>query len=328
MQAFYPGLTELREESTITIPIKKLIHVTHSTEVADISTQNPDLYTFKPKEKFGKNYGDNPGSCTPNENGEFDQVFINECVFCGNQRCTNCKFSWWGIDISNWYKTDDTRGKLFGEAVKLLVNDGAYVSTFFLNPPESPYGTKGFSADFSTLIRAYDESRNDSDGKVCFRVGGTLEYRQEIAYVVIVCKKTDSELDNFPPIDHRNAIFTHQGLNDTGEIEDDQKIPSFNFKYFVKSKYPNKREFDWENLVFGFYLPNGKHLKCNQRDIGPPCSVTHNHVYCHKKCERFVMHCPDYDPQRNDSCNPIQLPLCKVIKREKPCGKFFCPEHH
>ena len=401
-----------------TIPIKKLMHVTHFKYAQNIKAQvdSKGFYTFTPHNKRGKDYY--PGSCKPNKDRcrIFDKISNTECVFCEKDQC-DCKFTWWGIDVSDWYKQDtvtddgkfkaaadqgksgekdeksgedhgksgedngksgnqDSRdrdgvksredggkseedvgksgedggksgedhggksefeevrwksgadasrksgedGQKFGAAVIRLTQKYTYVPDFLLNPPESPYGTQGFSVEFSTLIEHYKISRK---GTACFlRVGGTLEYKQEIAYVVIVCM--GNELPDFPHINSgTNVIFEHNGLlNDDGEVIDHTKTPEFKIKYLIKSSYANhhQRVFNWQNIVFAFYFPNDGDLKCQRGDVGKIKNIPHSVSLCHLRS------CPDYDDSRKDSCSQ-QLTLCKfeVPPKKNPCRKFFCP---
>ena len=337
----------------ITIPIKKLVHTTHFQVAEDISNLelNDSKYTFIPQKKCGRPYA--PGSLAPSGDTAFDQISSSECVFCVDESCS-CKFSWWGIDISDWYKGEGAEGKgaegegaegegaegkgaesegaKFGRAVKALTDDKKFMGDVFKNPPESNYGTQGFSISFSTLMEQYKESREKSDEKVCFRIGGTLQYRQEIMYVVIVCMASDKSLDKYPPIDSHNDKFSHQGLDASGLISDNgpKIIPEFKIKYFItNSQIPHC----WEGLAFGLYLPDGN-LKCIANKHGPAgpgitrFNVPHVANFCHEMVkDRTFRSCPDYNKQTQRSRYP-QLSLCETCARyPKPLHKFKCPKH-
>ena len=330
MEAFRKGdrhLARYRErvQSITSIPIQKLIHVTHF-EAAQAIKNDGVTYKFQPQVKYGKCY--DPGSCLPTQGNRFDKISDSICVFCGNKDC-NHKFSWWGIDISEWYK--EGRGVQFSMAVDVLNKKPhyAYVPDFLKNPPESTYGTQGFSMELSTLIRRYRKSRDDSNDKVCFRIGGTLEYTQEVAYVIIVCMGNELNDAAYPRMDRNvSAIFENNGLlNDLGEVKDCTEIPEFKLAHLIIKKYEpptagkrTKREwkFNWQNLVFAFYLPNGD-LKCKEKDfIGDVCSIPHYHPNCHSRLGHGKV-CPDYDNQKNGSCFQ-ELQLCREH------NKFSCPK--
>ena len=75
---------------------------------------------------------------------------------------------------------------------------GRYVPGYLAAEPESPYGSVAFSIQLSDILRDYEKARNIQGARVCLKVGGTLRYRKEICYVVIVCLKDDNELRDMP----------------------------------------------------------------------------------------------------------------------------------
>lgn len=133
---------------------------------------------------------------------------------------------------------------------------------------ESIYGNNVFKISLSNLLLSYRESRIQSDKsatlkEVTFRVGGTLRYKHEICYVVIVCMDGDNIKDQlglkYPSIWGQD-IFDHKGMiSRDGSIEDYSKIPEFKAQYIVKcindaGKY---NSFSWEAMAFAFYFPSG-----------------------------------------------------------------------
>ena len=121
-----------------------------------------------------------------------------------------------GVDAYSWYNSGDACGQEFSLAVEDLRNERIFVSPFMSNPHESRYGDYGFVVGFKDLLKSYKQSRADimdtADQAVCLLVGGTLRYRYEICYVVIVCTKHDQELQCYPSLYTQSDIFDHKGL--------------------------------------------------------------------------------------------------------------------
>ena len=288
------------------IPIKRLIHVTHleaAMSISDIEC-NDSKYVFKSSAKRGKSSGTHVTYSPTCNEGVYRRVSEDECVFCNTNNC-QCSFSWWGIDVKEWYEGD---GKEFGELVRRLEWNKIYVADFLHNPPESRYGTQGFSIEFPTLIEQYKESRTDSDAQICFRMGGTLRYFLEITYVIIVCM--GQELINLQCINSQTDSFEHNGLlNEFGDVEDLSKTPNFRITYLIKGIYPGAIKCDWENLAFAFYFPNSGELKCKQSVI-TICAVPHYIPTCLKKDSQHP--CPDYFKNNCKFC-----PECKKLNCHK-----------
>ena len=311
----------------VKIPITRLIHVTHLEAAASISNleSNGFEYVFKSKAKKGKfSATSTHATYVPidDDNHDFRRLSKDECIFCQNMDC-QCTFSWWGIDVGEWYKNE---GSEFGEFVSRLESQYIYVADFLHNPPESTYGSQGFSIEFSTLIKRYKQSRTDSesDAEVCFKRGGTLRYYMEIAHVIIVCM--GQELPHLKCINSKRGaeVFIHRGLlNEDGEVKDRTKTPKFKISYLIKKTYRPKKDFSWENLVFALYYPNNKRLelKCERKDI-MTCAVCHYTPTCHVSGKTEL--CPD---------ESSYLQLLELIDKHKHCrlchcGKLNCPKHN
>lgn len=201
-----------------TIPIVKVRHATHSEQAGDIRRAN---YSFVPKPKFGKEYDSKEeGTYKKVSENTFQKIEHDERVIEGN-------LSWWGVDTHSWYHSDDVQlhGKEFASAATILRSERIFVSPFMSKSPASPYGRCGFIVGFKDLLKYYQESRTDivntSDRALFLRIGGTLRYRHEICYIVIVCTKYDEELESYPSLYTRSDIFDHKGLLlPSGQIEE------------------------------------------------------------------------------------------------------------
>lgn len=238
-----------------TIPIYRLSHITHSGEAQSICAAGD--YTFIPKPKYGKSYqyGNNGRASTYKctDNDRYEEILGSELVFPGS-------LSWWGIDVRAQYEEGC---KLLG-SISEQKDNGRYVPGYLANPTESQYGDIAFSTSLSQILQDYSEARLGH--QPCLKVGGTLRYRNEICYVVIVC--TEEDKLEMPNITEGSPQFVSNGLVDeNGCVVDYHKTPEFNATSIIKSEKagpdPTGRNkylynyFSWEQLVFAFYFPKG-----------------------------------------------------------------------
>ena len=277
-------------EKTI-IPILKVRHVTHSEQAGDIRRAN---YSFKPKPKFGKEE-----TYKKIAENMFQKIEHDERVIEGD-------LSWWGVDTHSWYHSDDVRlhSKEFASAATALRSKRIFVSPFMSKLPASPYGRCGFIVGFKDLLRYYQESRTDianvRDRTLFLRIGGTLRYRYEICYVVIVCTKQDKELEHYPSLYTRSDIFDHKGLlHQSGQIIEDKFFTSeetidFKIRYAIKC-VPMKQYFSYETPAFTFYYPQTSTvttksgLKCTPDKVEEIKIEEHKcNGLCHQKNERYL----------------------------------------
>ena len=268
-----------------TIPIYTLRHDTHLEQVFQIKPNEQQMrymYTFTPKPKCGKVYDfEDEGSYRKVSGDRFQKIKHDERVIEGN-------LSWWGVDTHSWYNSHN--GQAFGAAAASLRSERVFVSPFMFNPPESPYGDHGFAVSFKDLLNSYKESRTDimnvEDRAVFLRVGGTLRYRYEICYVVIVCTKYDKKLECYPSLYTRSDLFDNKGLLlPSGQIKENffvsQEAINFKLKYAIKC-VPDRQYSSYEAPAFAFYYPeasNITYLKC------PPSNV--QEVQMAHKCTRL-----------------------------------------
>ena len=98
---------------------------------------------------------------------------------------------------------------------------------------------------FSDLLQSYASSRDGVD--IYLKVGGTLRYKREIAYVVIVC--TSHDLESYYPITRVPPdVFKHNGLvDDDGKVVNIAKVPNFITRYVDANS-------SYETLNFAFYF--------------------------------------------------------------------------
>ena len=259
-----------------TIPITKLVHITHAIEGRCIEKERGRRYEFSPKKKCGKSYEDNQG-------GGYGETYKYTGFDTGFEmyekiQCTDSVFpgylSWWGIDVRDGYV-----GSKLQQDVLQNEPSGRYVAEYLKIPPNSPYGNVAFSIKLSDILKYYKNARNSDHDQVCLKVGGTLRYRYEICYVVIVCLIDDDDdaLRDMPSVVGRFPQFVSNGLvDDNGFVIDRKKTPEFKADNIIKSIKAgedrtgrNRFNYDyhsWEQLVFAFYFPtNGQNLVCNTK---------------------------------------------------------------
>ena len=256
-------------EGRSSIPIHTLRHVTHTEQALEIRSGGGQThYTFTSKAKYGRL--ENQGSYIKLSENTFHKIEHYETVLEG-------KLSWWGVDAYSWYNSEDVCGKEFGAVASTLRSANIYVSPFMATERESRYGMCGFLVNFKDILIDYKESRTDiedsKDQAVLFRVGGTLRYRNEICYVVIVCTKHDKKLEEHYPSLHTqpNIIFDHNGFFlPSGEVDFKSCKPLyFKPKYTIKC-VPIQNYFSYEEPVFAFYFPEkgpASSLKCSSTNV-------------------------------------------------------------
>ena len=205
--------------------ITTLCHVTHQNEATSISatiaTDKSGKYQFLARPKKGKcgyyatdgsplgeSYLCNLNGSIPDENTVYEEVSSDQHLL------PEGSYSWWGV-----------------EPVE-----------------ESRYGSCKFSVSFGDLLRAFQKSHVKFGQKpsLKFRKAGTLRYRYEICYVILVHASTDNDqyIRHLPPLTNREEKFEfHDFLNDQGVVTNWQaNDPIF------------RRAQNDENVAFGFYF--------------------------------------------------------------------------
>ena len=277
-----------------TIPIFHLSHITHNEQAEAIHPPLSENFTFRPQAKVGKAYGQRDGTPlgetyreTQVDSKEYFKIprSENNPVFPGF-------LSWWGIDVREWYHP--TAEKPVPRLLEIVRDNhmaGQYVPGYLAEDTGSPYGNRAFSISLADILSDYKGSRNDCRGaEVCLKVGGTLRYRYEICYVVVVCMDGDT-LGTMPNIENDTGPFSCNGLvGGNGMVIDDTKTPEFRAQSIVKTVKngfnPVAKQnvydlFSWEQLVFAFYFPDpGQGLQCTN---GQQTEVQHNPPTCTSK---------------------------------------------
>ena len=235
------------------LSVSRLCHTTHR-EQAD--TIEANMFRFTPNPKYGKTYDLNAGQplgesyfCVQSAIPEPDRKCYERIPPIGELspgKLFPGHYSWWGLVPGVRLRLD---------------NPPLYLKS----PPESMYGGHSFTIGFADLLESYHSSRGCTKSGICLKIGGTLRYKREIGYVVIVCttNKRDREtLEKYDPITKAPfAIFDPNGLvNDDGIVVDLDAEPTFTTRYVNASD-------SYETLSFAFFFPESQDFRCSEDTI-------------------------------------------------------------
>lgn len=247
-------------------PVSFLCHATHDSEAAQI--QNVGYNLFTPRPKTGKLYGGGYHSygesyrCTvPNPNPDifcYQPIPPTEPIFPGN-------YSWWGLALEE-------------QIPRPTWIPSGELPHYLKTPPESVYGRNTFTYAFSGLLHSYAENRGCEDTDIYLLMGGTLRYKREIGYVVIICTHNDGTIWNQYPSITQSEVFEVDGL-----VDDNGKIDDLNGgQLHFTTRHVNTYR-SYETLNFAFYFrPEEAEFRCPPQ---PPTLVKHDY------CARFGQKC-------------------------------------
>lgn len=199
-------------------------------------------------------------------------------------------YSWWGIDYSAIPDSEHgslCRAILHETTMLNLQGIKVTVPEYLEQVPKSRYGNRAFFCNFSDLLTAYAESRGKEVGDISIRKGGTLRYKQEICYVLIICIESNDkkELEDFKLLRPESKHFKMNGLiNDRGKIVDITAAPTFHTEYNVAqmscrheptAEGRKPTSYSYETAAFAFYFPHESSIMT----VGQKCSekgISHN----------------------------------------------------
>ena len=196
--------------------IRYLSHVTHNLEADKI--KKAEFLASKPHPKVGKQVGKYDGTPVsetykPFQKDLFEKIYSEDPVFPG-------QLTWWGINM-HWRQEVGHHGKAFNEALER--SSKMEVADYLKSEACSRYGNNEFIVPFHDLIKSYKESQTDCGVKdVYLKLGGTLRYKLEVYYVIIVAMAEeitdDEELKEMPSV-HNKPPFVHNSC-----IDEDGKV--------------------------------------------------------------------------------------------------------
>ena len=175
---FYPKkfVTVKSAETRLkTSTVSTLCHSTHLDEVKEICAA-PNTATFK-----GSKMKWRPGTKYNEERQTYDVGF--------------CSYTVEDVEEEPKPMTIDSQLSFgpflwFGTSKKEVIRYGSYCFEFQLN----------------NVLNKYQQSRGIGK-KLCYRVGGTLLYRQLVAHVVIVCCEDDEDYQSYPLINGTSTKY-------------------------------------------------------------------------------------------------------------------------
>ena len=136
-------------------------------------------------------------------------------------------------------------------------------------------------------------TKNNPEPTLFFKKAGTLRYRKEICYVILICANTDlPTVEHLPPLTGKKRHVTlNEMLDETGMWNG----VDCNFFYNKKSY---EAPASWEHLVFAFYFgpnSNANHLVLERKSYD---TIPHPVKKCISKNQirRYQWVCPDEVP--------------------------------
>ena len=258
------------------IDVSRLCHDTHNWPFKQIRQNNGDC-VLKPKQKMGKEGNFNrlgasytsKANCAIAEDTHYHRIPTYEAVLPDY-------YIWWAIDkIDNPVTPPDID-----------------VSDLFNNRPTSRYGSVRISTSSLQMLQSYQNGfvNNGHYSRLQFRNGGTLRYKHEICYVVILCAEghfTGAD-DDYPVIEHGpgSVIPANIQYDDNGRITavGQWRVPITNGITRAQGK-----SYSWDQYVFAFHYPTSDGRMCLPSGL---VQVHENidHDPCFKKIGRV---CPD-----------------------------------
>lgn len=280
-------------EPTSNIPVERLCHVTHRRIVKKIHPSDRSPYTFKARPKMGKcavyrewtldgsplghSYRTQLDGANPTPETIYSFVPMRDFFL------PEGSYSWWSID------TPDAR-------------------------EQSMYGSCMFSVGFPVMLRQFRLAHGAED--LIFKKYGTLRYKKEICYIIIICASNDDlqHVSDLPPVTEEGGHVTLDGMLDAEGrlIKDDAKFTYNKWSY---------SDWHWEHLVFGFYFsPNSLNNSFSIPDKEVKYTPNIPHDYCIRKVKIFhSWKCPDnisdqefeniknnYEDDENDDTEDIE----------------------
>ena len=274
------------------VPITHLSHCTHEAMADKIKGEEAGTCIFKTKEKKPRGNGSSYIYDINDDNQQPPQE-ISGNVIPGY-------LSWWGLNVKNWYENDNP-GRRIKRAVEELDRNGVYVPNYLQSVPCSIYGDRSFTYDFNQLIEHYKTSRDDcnddNEKKVHFKKAGTLRYRHEICYVILVCTAKDLQEASIKDMPTAKELDQENIEVETGSELPQERIDKdmenyfqpngyvtrmadcFNSEYPIRAIYPGRHFYSWDHLSFALYFPNeDQKLSCDQVE---PEEIKHEIKACH-----------------------------------------------
>ena len=278
------------------IALDRLSHITHNKEALAIMSGDGEC-KFNPKERYGKAYkwdGSPKGESFRDSflNSE-DEIMPNikppsQLYMKIDDRTTLMPrgfYSWWGISVPSEYS-------------QLCSIPNESCPSYLQSPQDSQYGNKSFSIELSRLLQCYQTSHEDEKPDVYLLRGGTLRYKHEVCYVIIVCTEShrhSEPLKEYPAIKPgaKNLVVDFKKLTDDNGIVKDY---SGKCRPIFTPQYLNTSE-TWESVAFAFYFNRrGGRLICPSDAVDLE-DIEHSRCFKKRQFQEFEKwRCPNDIP--------------------------------
>ena len=256
----------------ISIPVTKLVHVTHKREAAKIKKRS--TYRFKPYTKVARH-------------GRTAKTKLVDLVANGPSEPMDGAimpglYSWWSVYPDQPRKFQDAVCALKHRDLNVHIPD--YLER------KSGYGNKAFVCNFNDLLTSYVSARSLESERsirdIRIRKGGTLLYRYEICYVLIVClTDDDATLKRHKSLAEGDEPYRSNGfLRRQGRVNVDSETRHpliFNPKHNVT--WVNGESYNYETPAFAFYFPNSTDSLEVGHELCSTTNFTHDKQRCLKK---------------------------------------------
>ena len=175
------------------VKISEISHITHKRNVVEMDTGTH--YCFRPNKKYGKCSYEVTNGSTFGESYRCDLTSIRIPTpqtrythVTGNQHILpNGYYTWWGNSTAD----------------------------------SSIYGSEKLTTSFRSALGTYKYGQTrDLDADVFLRVGGTLRYKKEICYVIIVHTEAEAtdEIKRLPPLCDSDHFTLNGFLHEDGRV--------------------------------------------------------------------------------------------------------------
>ena len=257
-----------------TIEVGRLCHDTHILPFRQIRQQNEDC-VLEPKHKRGKrgyigyskllgaSYISIPNHAPMNKPAAIAQDTRYRMIPTDREVLPGY-YIWWSI-----HKTDNPPPPF-----------NIYVSSLFSSPPSSVYGSRRISITSRDLLYSYQGGfayKNSRHSRLQFRNGGTLRYKHEICYVVIVCAEGhfNGADDDYPVMDAFNIDYeANRRIRNVG----DWRVTITNCITWAQGD-----SYSWDHFVFAFHYPTSEGRMCLPSGLTVHEDI--DHKFCFKKKE-------------------------------------------
>ncbi len=241
------------------INVDRFCHDTHEREYRQIRPQENGDCTTIPRMKTGKEtYGQLKGGTYTPKGDDTPAIITGDTryrVIETTEPVLPGFYIWWSIHVDNPDNNDDLPPYIHNLSIP------------FIDPPESRYGSKRISITSLHLLQSYQHGFVNEGGHyphLQFRNGGTLRYKLEICYVVIVSAEghfTGADGD-YPVIEYATnpVIPANVQYDDNGRITavGQWSVIIRNGKLTAgrigKKRMPFKK-FSWDHYAFAFHFP-------------------------------------------------------------------------